>query len=172
MSYQLLLSVDDKKSPGPDDIPNMFLKRYASWMAKYLVVLFRKSLSEGVLPNDWLLAKVVPIHKSGRMESIDNYRPISLTCMTCKLLKHIITKHLTNYLTEYDILHPYQYGFRKGLSTVTQLVELYHYVSSASDSKTKVDALFLDLSKALARVVHMRLSVKLARMGEHFTPHK
>lgn len=48
----LLLNIDEKKSPGPDGIPNAFLKRYAEWCAKYLEILFSKSLQEGMLPDD------------------------------------------------------------------------------------------------------------------------
>lgn len=61
----LLLKIDVKKSPGPDDIPNAFLKRYSEWCSKYLCILFSRSLSEGSLPDDWRTARIKPIHKTG-----------------------------------------------------------------------------------------------------------
>uniref|UniRef100_A0A131YG22 RNA-directed DNA polymerase from mobile element jockey n=1 Tax=Rhipicephalus appendiculatus TaxID=34631 RepID=A0A131YG22_RHIAP len=59
----LLLKLDSRKSSGPDDISNAFLRRYAEWMATYLLIIFNKSLSSGTLPGDWKTAKVKPIHK-------------------------------------------------------------------------------------------------------------
>lgn len=90
----LLLHFDIKKSPGPDDIPNSFLKRYAEWCAKYLYVVFTKSVNDGALPDDWRLAKIKPAHKTGGKTFIPNYRPLSLTSTSCKLLEHIIYKHV------------------------------------------------------------------------------
>lgn len=105
----LLLKLDSKKSSGPDNISNAFLRRYAEWMAKYLLIIFNKSLSSGTLPNDWKTAKVKPIHKSGSKTEPSNYRPISLTCTACKLLEHIILKHITKHLEKEQILTPCQH---------------------------------------------------------------
>lgn len=91
----LLLNLDEKKSTGPDDVPNAFLKRYAEPVSKFLQLIYLKSLRVGHLPADWKLAKIVPVHKSGDTFSPANYRPISLTCTSCKILEHIILKYLT-----------------------------------------------------------------------------
>lgn len=61
----LLLELHIKKSPGPDGIPDCFLKRYAEWCVKYLHVRFARSINEGTLPEHWKFAKVKPLHKSG-----------------------------------------------------------------------------------------------------------
>lgn len=93
----LLLGLDAKKACGPDNIPNQFLKRYAQWCSRYLSCIFRKSLSTSQLPEDWKTATIIPIYKSGDKSNESNFRPISLTSTACKLLEHIILKHLTHF---------------------------------------------------------------------------
>lgn len=153
----LLRSLDAKKSPGPDALPNAFLKRYAEWVAKYLSCIFTRSIQDAVLPDDWLVARVVPVKKSGKGDSVENYRPISLTCASCKLLEHIVNKHLVSFLESKGTINPSQHGFRVGLSTVTQLIEFYHELSTYVNDRTQVDAVFIDLSKAFDRVPHRKL---------------
>lgn len=157
----LLLKLDTKKGAGPDNLPNEFLRRYAEWVAKYLCILFNKSLSTCSLPQEWKIAKVAAVHKSGSEADPSNFRPISLTSTTCKLLEHIILKHLTLYLDQNHILSPLQHGFRKGLSTVTQLVELIHDISLNVDCTKQTDLILLDFSKAFDRVPHKKLIKKL-----------
>lgn len=157
----LLLSIDTKKANGPDNIPNTFLQRYAEVNAKYLHLLFNKSLSTCSLANEWKIAKVIPIHKTGSKDDVSNYRPISLTCTVGKLLEHIILKHITSYVKQENILSPVQHGFRRGLSTITQLLELTHDLFQSIDNQKQVDLIALDFSKAFDRVSHKKLISKL-----------
>lgn len=96
--FSLLLKIDTKKSGGPDNIPNAFLKRYAEWVSKYLLVIFETSLSQYCVPNDWHCSRGIPVFKSGERHSMNNYRPISLTCTCCKIMEHALSKYLYNYL--------------------------------------------------------------------------
>lgn len=157
----LLLNLDVKKSPGPDDIPNAFLKRYAEWCSKYLCVLYNRSLSESSLPDDWRTARIKPLHKSGDKTCVLNYRPISLTSTSCKILEHIIHKHLINFLEEHNVLSKVQHGFRHGFSTTTQLVETIHDFSKSINDRKQTDAIFMDFSKAFDKVSHHKLLHKL-----------
>ena len=54
-----------------------------------LQIFFQASLDQGVIPSDWKSANVVPIYKKGEKNKAENYRPVSLTSMMCKLLEHI-----------------------------------------------------------------------------------
>lgn len=148
----LLLNIDEKKGSGPDRIPNAFLKHYAEPVCKYLFLIFSKSLKYCQVPSKWESAKILPIHKSGDSSCPSNYRPISIACTSCKILEHIILKSLTEYVEENAVLHSNQHGFRRGLSTVTQLVGILHNLASGDQSQV-----FLDLSKALDRVFHPKL---------------
>lgn len=157
----LLLNIDIKKSCGPDDIPNEFLKRYAEWMAKYLHVLFSKSLQEGEVPLDWKIAKITPLHKNGSNSTVKNYRPISLISTACKLMEHAIHKHISVFLEEQNFFTKGQHGFRKGFSTQTQLVETIHDFATSINNGNQTDAIFLDFRKAFDTVSHNKLLYKL-----------
>lgn len=164
----LLLEIDTKKAPGPDNISNVFLKRYAQQLSPFLQIIFSESLSTASLPKDWLCAKVIPIHKEGNKLHVETYRPISLTSCCCKLMEHIVSKAVMTYLQENNILYPKQHGFRKGLSTITQLLEITHDFASIINSKFQADAIFIDFSKAYDRVVHCKLIEKIKSIGiEH-----
>lgn len=157
----MLLKLDIKKSPGIDEIPNAFLVRYAEWCAKYLTLLFRKSLTRAELPDDWRFAKITPIPKADDHSSPSSYRPISILCTSVKLLEHIIFKHISSFIESNNLLDHRQHGFRRGVSTVTQLIVTIHDIAMALDRHNQVDIIFLDFEKAFDRVSHSKLVLKL-----------
>lgn len=161
----MLLNSKTKTSCGPDNIPNIFLRRFAESVAKYLVIIFRVSLLSAELPEDWRSARVVPIFKKGDRLLLQNYRPISLTSSCCKLIEHIIAHKLNEFLEEHSVLTNHQHGFRKGLSTTTQLVTIVHTFAACLDANSQIDVIFLDYSKAFDTVPHDKLIIKLRLIG-------
>ena len=129
---------------------------------KYSVLcqLFNMSLSKGELPVDWRRANVCPLLKKGNKEDPGNYRPISLTSITCKLLKRLICKQLVDHFNVHNVLCDNQHGFREKRSCETQLIEAIHDWSSWMDSGSSVDIVFLDFAKAFDSVSHMLLENK------------
>lgn len=103
----------------------------------------------------------MPIHKVGSTSHASNYRPISLTRTCSKILEHIVSKHLLTYLDEHNLIVSCQHGFRKGLSTVTQLIELVHDLSSTVNTRGQTDIIFLDFAKAFDKVSHNKLLLKI-----------
>ena len=61
-------------------------------------------------------ANVASIFKKGSKLQEVNYRPVSLTCIACKLFKHIICKHILAHLEDDKIFTDLQHGFRSGRS--------------------------------------------------------
>lgn len=161
----MLLQLDPKKPPGPDGIPNAFFNRYAEYLSEFLTGLFNLSIATGEIPADWGIARVKPIHKKGDPLSFENYRPISITSSCCKLLEHVIANYVYEFLSEHNVLSKHQHGFRRGLSTVTQLVTTVHEFSRVLDVSGQTDVLFLDLCKAFDKVPHGKLLHKLQRIG-------
>lgn len=157
----LLLKIDVKKTPGIDGIPNTFLVRYAEWCSKYLCIIFNKSLTASELPIHWKFSKIVPIPKTNNTSSIPCYRPISLLCTCAKIFEHIIFKHISLFLENHKIISACQHGFRKGLSTTTQLLETVHDFAAVLDKQGQTDIIFLDFEKAFDRVSHQKLLLKL-----------
>ena len=74
--------------------------------------MFQSSLNQGIIPTDWKQATVVPIFKGkGDKNEVNNYRPVSLTSTTCKVMESIIHKHITEYCDKNKILTHEQHGF-------------------------------------------------------------
>jgi hypothetical protein len=63
---------------GPDSIGQRLLKELTDQLIPALVIIFRRSMAEGTVPEDWRQANITPIFKKGKKSSPSNYRPISL----------------------------------------------------------------------------------------------
>ena len=64
-----------------------------------------------------------------------NYRPVSLTCITCKLFEHILCKHILAHPEDHKILTDLQHGFRSGRSCETQLVTTFQDLAQMHNKK-------------------------------------
>ena len=107
----------------------------------------------------------MPIHKKGKRSQPNNYRPVSLTSVTCKILEHVICHHIWEHLEQRNILSGFQHGFRKRRNCETQLILTLHDLVSAVREGKQVDAFVLDFSKAFDRAPHGRLLYKLNHYG-------
>jgi hypothetical protein len=153
----LLQSIKSNKSPGPVEIPACVLKKLAPQMALFLEIIFTKSANEGKVPQDWQIEKVTLIFTNGNRRDRGNYRPISLTSLSCKILEQIIVSNIMTHLDKNDFLHKSQHGFRKFRSCETQLALFLHDILTSGESKKQVDAVFLDFKKPFDKVPHNKL---------------
>ena len=71
-------------------------------------MLFKKSLAEGVLPEDWRRANVSSIYKKRNKNTAENYRPMSLTSQCSKLMESIIRDVIVEYLEANQLLPAYR----------------------------------------------------------------
>ena len=110
---KLLSNLRPDKAAGPDEIRPIVLRELRVEIAPVIQLIFEKSLATGKLPSDWTKANVNPIFKKGDKGDPSNYRPISLTCILCKVMEHIIASNLTAHLNKHNILYDLQHGFRQ-----------------------------------------------------------
>ena len=162
---KLLSDLRTNKAHGPDGIPAKLLKTVANELSPALVSLFQQSLNTGIFPKELKKANIAPIHKKGSKSSVENYRPISLTCILSKCFEHIIASQLMNHLEKNDILSPKQHGFRKNKSTVSQLLLTSDDFAKTLNFRSQTDSILLDFSKAFDRVSHKHLLYKLDFYG-------
>lgn len=162
---KLLQNINPSKATGPDNIPPRVLKEYATELAPVLAIIFQVSLDTGLLPADWKVANVSPIHKKGSRQKPSNYRPISLTSVTSKLLEHIVQSHIMGHFETHDILTPQQHGFRAKHSCETQLIQTMHDLTFSLNNSEQTDIIIMDFSKAFDTVPHNRLLLKLKQYG-------
>ena len=153
------------KSMGPDEVHPKLLKSLSedSSFVEAIVLLFRKFTDLGTIPKVWKTANVSALFKSGSKKDPLNYRPVSLTCIICKVYEQIIRSNLVEFLD--GKICNQQHGFSRGKSCLTNLLETMDCIIEILESDAPVDLIYLDFAKAFDRVPHFRLLSKLENMG-------
>ena len=158
----LIKGLDTSKSNGPDGISAQMLKSTALSIAPPLTQLFNISISNGHFPDSWKNANIVPIPKSViDKASPSGYRPISLLSIISKLLEKHIHSVISDHLAETQPLSDSQWGFRRGMSTVTAVLSLTHDWLMQLDKNHEVCCIFFDFKKAFDSIPHALLLGKL-----------
>ncbi len=150
---------------GPDKISPRILQGLVDQLAEPLSILFRKSMAEGVVPEDWRRANVTPIFKKGSRTQPSNYRPVSLTSVPGKLMESCIKEEMSQHLDRHKLIRKSQHGFIKGRSCTTNLLEYLEKATQVLDSGKSVDVVYLDFSKAFDIVPTRRLLEKVKAHG-------
>ena len=91
---KILKNINIHKAMGPDRIPNILLKTCAEEISYGLSAIFQYSLDTGTLPLNCQNANVTPVFKKGDRHLAENYRPVSFTSVSCKIIEHIICSHI------------------------------------------------------------------------------
>ena len=98
-------------------------------------------------------SKIVPVHKKGDRQIVNNYRPVSLLPIFGKVFQKILFNSIFEYLQENCLLCDNQSGFRPSDSCEYQLLSIVHIYASFDCNPPKyVRGIFLDISKAFDRV--------------------
>lgn len=168
---KLLGSLDPGKSSGPDGIPAKILSICREHIAPFLSRFFNLCIAEGIFPEAFKEANIIPIFKKGNRQHTTNYRPIALTNHLAKIFEKLIFVRLNKHLDDLDFISSCQSGFRKNDSTVQQLIKLVHDISISLDKHEETKSIYLDISKAFDKVWHKGLLHKLERqcgiVGNH-----
>ena len=164
MACEKILKLNVNKPCGPDEIHPLILIGVVKSISKPIAQLLNKTMEVGKLPMDWKKANVSPIYKKGARNKAENYRPISLTSIICKLMESFIKDEIMSHIKANNLLSLKQYGFLSGRSTTTQLL---HYLDKCVDTIVTgvVDTIYFDFAKAFDTVPHRRLLGKLAAYG-------
>ena len=158
-------SLKNSRSSGHDEISSAFLKQIISSILTPFTHICNLSLSSGVFPSSFKVAKVIPVHKRDSTSSVNNYRPISILSSFSKILERIVYNRLYDFLNKNKLLNPNQFGFRKSHSTDLALVKFYDFVSRALADREHSIGVFMDLSKAFDTLDHSILLHKLEHYG-------
>ena len=152
-------------APGPDKLWPRILQKLSKVIASPLAIVYSKCLSEVVVPLDWKAANVTPIFKKGSKGSPGNYRPVSLTCVLCKIMESILRDAIVEHLERHQLLRNSHHGFMAGKSTLSNLLEYLEELTKLVDNGHSVDIVYIEFAKAFDKVPHVRLLRKCEGLG-------
>ena len=98
------LKLNVNKSCGPDEIHPQILIELVDLVSKPLALLLNKTMDEGCIPQDWKMVYVSPIFKKGARNKAENYRPISLTSIMCKLMESFVKDSIMSHMRAENLL--------------------------------------------------------------------
>ena len=154
-----------EKSPGNDLIHPAILKNLSDELAVPLTDIFKSTMQETEILDDWKMANVTPIYKNGSKRQAVNYRPINLTSQISKILESVIRDEMMAYLLKHNIIRDTQHGFLPSKSCLMNLLTFLEKVTKQLEEGSPVDVVYQDFSKAFDTVPHHRLKLKLRAHG-------
>ena len=159
MVLDKLRELNPGKTPGPDGWHPYFLKSIADIISIPLSCIFQKSTNEGVVPSQWLQACI------GAKNLFDNYRPVSITSIICKLMESILKDKIINHLERNNLFSRKQHGFVPLRNFMSNLLICMEKWTEMLEMGYQVDIIYTDFAKAFDRVPHQRLLLKMKKLG-------
>lgn len=161
----ILLNLTDS-APGLDGIPYSLIKNAPSPILEYFLSLFNKILTTGIVPYSWKTQVIIPIPKPGKdPDVISSYRAIALSPCLTKIGEHLVKNRLDWFIESEDILPNFQYGFRKGRSTIDILAIFTSDIRISLSENKYLSAAFLDITGAYDNVQIPILMSKLNKIN-------
>ena len=105
MIAKKIKNMKNSKSPGVDGIPPKLVKEIVEQISTQLAKLFNLSLREGIVPPEWKEANITLLFKKGSRNKSDNYRPVSLTSVVCKLPETLIRGQMVKFLVKHKLIN-------------------------------------------------------------------
>ena len=102
--------VNIRKAAGPDGIPAHALKACAHQLAGVFTDILNLSLSLSVVPACFKLATIVPVPKSARVNTLNDWRPVALTSFISKCFEKLVRDFICSSLPA--TLDPLQFAYR------------------------------------------------------------
>ena len=161
----LLHGLSGNKAAGIDKISCKIIKLAAPVISDSLTLICNQAITLSSFPDEWKIARVVPLYKNGQRNIPGNYRPISVLPAISKIMERILHDQLYNYLTKFDLFSDTQFGFRKFHSTASALLDCTNDWYINLDRKMFNLVVLIDLKKAFDTVDHQILLSKLELYG-------
>ena len=146
---KIIDGLPSKLSSGPDSISYRLLKTFKFELLTQMTDIANCSITTGNFPKTWKVSKVKPIWKGkGEKQSVDSYRPVSLTSCVGKIVEAVVNQQMTTAIEGQNIFPEEMHGFRQGRSTSTAISAVVEKVKSHLMDKKCVMLVALDASAA------------------------
>lgn len=167
--YELQAAISRAKknsAPGEDRIAYEMLQQLPKRCQLVLLRLYNKIWSSGSVPADFKHSIILPLPKPNKnTHDPSSYRPISLNSTVEKIMERLVADRLTYYLEKNSLLNNVQTGFRKGRSTIDQIIRLQDEINRSINNGRATLAIFIDFERAFDMLWKDGLLIKLRRMG-------
>ena len=162
---KVIQNLDPNKAHGHDNISIRMVKVCGPSIYKPLEIIFNQCLETGIFPSEWKKGNIVPIHKKGDKQMVQNYRPVSLLPICGKILERLMFNEMFEFFIENKLISSSQSGFKPGDSCINQLLSITHEIYSSFDEGLEVRSVFLDISKAFDKVWYDGIIFNLTQNG-------
>lgn len=130
-----------------------------------LLKLFNTMLQIGYFPESWAQGVIIPLHKKGDINNVNNYRGITLISHLAKLFTSLLNKRLLKWSAREDIVTDAQFGFKPGFGTSDAIFALQSLIINSIEQNKRPYCAFIDYSKAFDSINHRYLWHKLWKSG-------
>lgn len=153
-------------APGPDGISYRALCHLGERARGVLLEVYNESWRNGTLPTTWKTSRLVPLLKPGKSPlELSSYRPIALASCVGKVMERMVLGRLEWYLEYHNTYPDAMAGFRRGRSSIDNVVDLVTYIQHEKCRKRLCASLFLDVKGAYDNVTHEAILSALAEVG-------
>ena len=150
----LIVALNPNKVHGHEGLSIRMLQMGYDSVSKSLSIIIRHCLKDGYFLTSWKKANVVPVHKKGNKQILNNYRPVSLLPICSKLFEKIIFDTIFQHLTVNKLLNPNQSGFMLGDSCIHPLISFTHEIYSSFDANRSLEVREVIFSRKINKVYH------------------
>ena len=163
--FRILKKLKTNSAAGPDGLPPIFYHHTAPSLSFPLSIIFRTLIDTHSIPDEWRTAIITPKFKKGSPSDQANYRPISLTCTSCKILESIITSEILQFSLDHHLITKHQHGFISRHSTSSNLLECINDWTISISNKKSVTIAYIDYKSEFDCISHPKLLHKLSAYG-------
>ena len=164
--YEQIKAANRGAAPGPDELPMEFYAQIKEIISLPLALLYNLIGQTGRVPEKFKITKVKMLYKKKAKDDPQNYRPLSMSNHLGKIWEKIMNQQLKTHLEKFGLLSARQHGFRNGMGTTTNLLQLWEKVIETVEKEGALCEMWsFDLTKAFDLLDHAKVLDLLHQMG-------